>query len=355
MLIATLLTSNNESMIAEAAKSVVAVCERLLVIDTGVTDRSLEIAREVAGEKLIVEKFPWRQDFAAARNFALEAAMKHGGTWALTIDTDERLSFPAYNSAEALAHTLNAAPQVHAWFVPYETGHYAKERIIRLPTHLRWHGRTHETLLGATAAQRRTLPGASFQELPKTPEQFTAKLARDLQILLEETQTHPQEARWWYYLGQTYQGQKEFRLAVQAYRECFERDVWDEQAAWAMYQAATCATQLPDYRVAMQLCALGLSRSAGFPELAWLAGWCAYKLERWQQAIWWCRCSIALGHVEGCRAGEKRVSFRHLPGWYEAPYDVLRHVYRELREAVQFRWAQEQYEFALQQRQSKQD
>jgi hypothetical protein len=42
----------------------------------------------------------------------------------------------------------------------------------------------------------------------------------------------------------------------------------------------------------------------------------------------WERMAIALGNVEGCRAGEGRISFRHLPGWYEGPYDVLRWVYQ---------------------------
>ncbi len=48
------------------------------------------------------------------------------------------------------------------------------------------------------------------------------------------------------------------------------------------------------------------------------------------EAIVWEQMAIALGHVEGCRAGTERISFRHLPGWYEGPYDVLRYAHAKL-------------------------
>jgi len=58
-------------------------------------------------------------------------------------------------------------------------------------------------LVGAGESQRRVLAGAEFYEIAKTPEQFQAKLRRDLESLKAETAERPDDPRWWYYLGQT--------------------------------------------------------------------------------------------------------------------------------------------------------
>ena len=93
MIVSTTLTASNADLIGDALASVVAHVDRCLVIDTGARDDTLEVARRVAGEKLLLREFPWRDDFAAARNFALDAAAEAGGHWAVTLDTDERLVF----------------------------------------------------------------------------------------------------------------------------------------------------------------------------------------------------------------------------------------------------------------------
>src|SRR6188768_531793 len=90
-IVTTTLTGNSESIIADALRSVVDWVDVCLVIDTGVSDGSLRRAREIAGSKYAQRTFTWSDDFAAARNFALDAARDLGGTWAVTLDTDERL------------------------------------------------------------------------------------------------------------------------------------------------------------------------------------------------------------------------------------------------------------------------
>ena len=56
---------NSETLIREALLSVAPLVDRCLLIDTGIRDRTLEIARELLGERLIVETWAWRNDFAA--------------------------------------------------------------------------------------------------------------------------------------------------------------------------------------------------------------------------------------------------------------------------------------------------
>src|SRR6185436_17229614 len=98
----TTLTGNNAAIIADALSSVVQWVDICLVIDTGVTDETLEIARRVAGDKYVGCRFSWINDFAAARNFALEAAAAEGADWAVTLDTDERIDLAGVDLRKVL-------------------------------------------------------------------------------------------------------------------------------------------------------------------------------------------------------------------------------------------------------------
>ena len=56
-IVSTTLTGSNREIIADALRSVVDWVDWCLVIDTGISDDTLEIARAVVGDKLVVRQF----------------------------------------------------------------------------------------------------------------------------------------------------------------------------------------------------------------------------------------------------------------------------------------------------------
>lgn len=58
MHLSTTLSGNAAALIAEAILSVRDWVDGTLLIDTGITDTTIEISRELASEKLKVVKFP---------------------------------------------------------------------------------------------------------------------------------------------------------------------------------------------------------------------------------------------------------------------------------------------------------
>ncbi|MGE5402545.1 MAG: glycosyltransferase, partial [Ignavibacteriales bacterium] len=63
-----MIVKNEERYLQECLDSVKAIADEIIIVDTGSTDRTVQIA-EQAGAK--VYNFIWVNDFSAARNFAL--------------------------------------------------------------------------------------------------------------------------------------------------------------------------------------------------------------------------------------------------------------------------------------------
>lgn len=343
MIVSTTLTGSNADIIGDALASVVAHVDRCIVIDTGAKDDTLEVARRIAGDKLVVREFPWKNDFAAARNFALQAAAEAGGTWAVTVDTDERMIF---GSGFDLRKELSRHARSTVLLVSDEAGTYAKERIVRLPASVRWNGPTHEVLEGQRNGASETLSGVRFRELPKDPQALERKFQRDVAILKKYVKQHARDPRWFYYLGASHHDLGEYAAAIDAYRTCAELGGWPEQGAWACYRAAECCGKLGRWGEAIHLCAAGLAVRPSTAELAWLAAFASYKVGRHEDAVAWSHMSIANGLFEGKGARFHRIGFRNPVALYEGPYDVQRWAYKALGDTAAAAAAERKYEEA---------
>ena len=80
---ACVITKNEEKNIGRWLNCMRVAADEMIVVDTGSTDKTCELAR-AAGARLY--HFAWRDDFAAAKNYAIEQAR---GRWILFLDADE--------------------------------------------------------------------------------------------------------------------------------------------------------------------------------------------------------------------------------------------------------------------------
>lgn len=82
----TMIVKNEEKFIERCLNSVKNIVAEMIVVDTGSTDRTTEIA-EACGAKVF--DYKWNDNFADARNFALQQST---GDWNLVLDADEYLT-----------------------------------------------------------------------------------------------------------------------------------------------------------------------------------------------------------------------------------------------------------------------
>lgn len=80
-----MIVKNEERSLKQCLAAARHLVDEMIVVDTGSTDHTREIAREM-GARLL--EFAWVNDFSAARNFALGQS---GADWNLVLDADETL------------------------------------------------------------------------------------------------------------------------------------------------------------------------------------------------------------------------------------------------------------------------
>ncbi|WP_084324450.1 glycosyltransferase family 2 protein [Hyphomonas polymorpha] len=118
---AIILTLNEEMHIERCIRSLSDQCASVTVVDSGSSDRTCEIARNL-GARVIVNPFI---NHAQQMNFAIDQVSGSGG-WLFRIDADEVLS---QDSRESLRDAvLRAAPDVQA-FVVMRRIHFLGRRI----------------------------------------------------------------------------------------------------------------------------------------------------------------------------------------------------------------------------------
>ena len=84
-----MIVKNEEAVLGRCLASVKGVADEIIVVDTGSTDRTVEIA-EKAGARVIAD--PWQNDFSRARNVSIANAT---GDWVLWLDADDVIPEPS--------------------------------------------------------------------------------------------------------------------------------------------------------------------------------------------------------------------------------------------------------------------
>lgn len=103
-----LIARDEAAHLPRCLASVAAHVDEIVVVDTGSTDRTADLARTFGA---VVLDFPWTGDFSQARNFALEHATSE---WVLELDADEEV---APGDGPRLKATIRAHPWAEGFLV----------------------------------------------------------------------------------------------------------------------------------------------------------------------------------------------------------------------------------------------
>jgi len=190
----TMIVRNEEANLSACLESVRDLFDEIIVVDTGSTDKTIEIARSF-GAKVV--SFDWVDDFAAARNVTIEHA---SGDYLFWLDADETLDKENRDRLRTLLAGLRRKEAIYIMRQSSDLGGPSGSALLVEQVRLfpsgpkaRWTGRLHEQILPAYWGSAKihwtdvVITHNGFSD----PKVVDRKTDRDLRIVLAEVEAEP--------------------------------------------------------------------------------------------------------------------------------------------------------------------
>jgi glycosyltransferase involved in cell wall biosynthesis len=235
-----MIVKNEAPVIGRCLDSVRSLIDYWVIVDTGSTDGTQNIIRELLADKRgELHERPWR-DFAHNRSEALTLARPHAD-YTLIIDADDALEIP--NGFQLPKLTADS----YHLDIRDTSVRYQRTQIVRNALPWCYQGVLHEFLRteGSKSSghlpivMRRNHDGARRRD-PQTYQNDAAILEN---VLLSETDPFL-ISRYTFYLAQSYRDCGEKEKAVEAYLRRADLGYWDQEVFCALYQAGQLKHQL---------------------------------------------------------------------------------------------------------------
>jgi glycosyltransferase involved in cell wall biosynthesis len=285
----TMMVKNEAQIILRCLESVVELVDTWVVCDTGSTDGTQEIIQNFFKERQIpgeLHQQEWK-NYGHNRTLTLQAA-KGKGQYLLLADADyifhlnsreflDNLTAPAYNYG-------NVGSQLS----------YAMTKLLKGDLDWRYVGVTHEyvdcisdpNFLGKLG----TISDFYVEEKYDGGNR-THKFENDIALLSQGLIDEPNNSRYMFYLGRSYEDTKQYELAVRYYRMRAAAGGWREEVYYSNYAIARCM--------------IALNQGYGDVLEASLKAFetIPYRLEAMHELVRYCRvnghfsCGYLLGHT----------------------------------------------------------
>lgn len=235
-----MIVKNEAHVIARCLASVRPFIDSWVIVDTGSTDGTQALIRELLadlpGE---LHERPWK-NFGHNRSEAIELARGHGD-YIFVIDADEVMRLPEnYRRPELTA-------DAHSLQVEYGGILYSRTCIVSLHLPWRWTGVLHEYLDAGKAIEVLRLEGPVVlvhSDGARSQQSEKDKFSADAKVLEAALRDEPDNARYVFYLAQSYRDSGQSEAALHAYEQRAGMGGWDEEVWHALYSAALLAEKL---------------------------------------------------------------------------------------------------------------
>ena len=253
-----IIVKNEEKVIARMLETVAPLIDWYTIVDTGSTDRTKEICKEVMDKHGIpgeIVDHKW-ENFCAARNAALEA-IKGKAEFAFWIDADEQLIWPEGTFSKDKFQKSLQEFDAGAITVNYGAQTYFRTQFFRVDCPWEWRGAVHEiqmpiedsdfvprgTQVGGINILV-TADGASWGD-GTDPRAAQEKKYKEHAVMLHEYIKTDKDIRWIFYLAQSYRDSFQWALSEHYYQQRVdsEEGYWEERYFSALMVASMRANQ----------------------------------------------------------------------------------------------------------------
>lgn len=248
---ACLIVKNEEKCLARCLDSVKGVDE-IVVVDTGSTDNTVEIAKRYTDK--VYTDYKWNDDFAEARN---HAKSKCTTEWIISIDADEQL----ISSVDEVREVIKNATTEKTFHVRMKSGNnfHNLGRIFRNIPEVKWVGIGHEVITPAEGHNSGIVIEYGYSPAHKLDPD------RMLRIM-EKAVKKENKPRDIFYLAREYFYRKNYIQAIWYYNEYLKRATWKPEIAHSYLMIAKCYWYLFRGDDARMMCSHAIRINPNFKE-----------------------------------------------------------------------------------------
>ncbi|KMK77326.1 glycosyltransferase [Alkalihalobacillus pseudalcaliphilus] len=278
-----MIVKNEEAVLARGLDTVKDIVDEINIVDTGSTDRTVEIAKEYTDRVFFYE---WTGNFAAARNESFKYATKD---YILYLDADDVLLEEDQKKLKALKETLDHSVDSVSMF--YNAGmdsygnvtlRYRRNRLVKREKNFKWGGDVHNYL--------NVFGNIINSDVAVTHKKIKHAVSRNLSIYktkIERGDTF--SARDYFYYGNELRENGHPEEAIESYdNNIAMEEGWIEDKFYACINKADCYRHLGDTKKELE----SLFQSIMFsktprPETCSRIGYNFQQKKEYVHAIYW--------------------------------------------------------------------
>ncbi|PWV97996.1 glycosyl transferase family 2 [Paenibacillus cellulosilyticus] len=207
MISAAMIVKNEERCVARAINSLLLAVDEIIVVDTGSTDRTIDIIRELQAkhDKVKLHHFEWQDNFAAARNYSLSLVSHE---WVFSIDADEVLLEEHWDRPRKYTQWLDNQGKKAAMHIVLDntvageiTNTYETGCVRIFPSDLRYVDMVHETVDTTGLETMKSDIHLLHDGYDQAAVNQLDKKKRNLLLLHKNLKVDPRNAHLWFQLG----------------------------------------------------------------------------------------------------------------------------------------------------------
>ena len=207
-----MIVKNEEENLPRCLYSIKDYVDEIIIVDTGSTDRTVEIAND-SGAKVFIH--PWEGSFSKARNYSLKYATCD---WILILDADHELE---KTDAHKLVETIKDKEANYVFFRVYDTYKDSKNLAVYdfgllFRNHLGFHysGIVHNALITTGAIIKKTNIRIYHHGYNLSEEKMDEKFERTSTLLKKQIESDPHNPVPHMYLGISYMERRMYEKAI---------------------------------------------------------------------------------------------------------------------------------------------
>lgn len=284
-----MIVKNEEMHIAHCLDSVAKLVDEIVIVDTGSTDKTVEIVSNYTSN---IYSHPWTDDFSDARNYSFSKASMDYCMW---MDADDVLDETQTDKFLQLKQSLS--PDTDIVMMKYHTAFdeagkpsfsYFRERWIRNCSQYRWVGAVHEVIppngkviYSDIAISHKKLNAGN----PDRNLKIYQKMLADKKTL---------EPRHQYYYGRELYYHKQYEEAISVLEQFLRLpEGWGENKIEACSICANCYFQLGQEQAALTTLLRSMSFDLPRAELCCEIGKYFFERGSYHNAVYWYETALS--------------------------------------------------------------